>query len=185
VKPLHTPRLVIRNWEDRDRALFHRINSDERVMEFYPFRRNRQQADEVMNQLRAAIDARGFGLAALELARSGETIGYVGLSPVTMPPVIPKEEIEIGWRLAAEHWGQGYASEAASALLRFGFRDLDLEEIISFAVATNLRSIAVMQRIGLRYDENSDFDHPRVPETQPHLRQHVLYRLSREDWRER
>ena len=78
MKPLHTPRLVIRNWEDRDRALFHRINSVERVMEFYPFRRNRQQADEVMNQLRAAIDARGFGLAALELARSGETIAMWG-----------------------------------------------------------------------------------------------------------
>ncbi len=102
-----------------------------------------------------------------------------------MPPVIPGEEIKIGWRLAAEHWGQGYASEAASALLRFGFRDLELEEIISFAVVTNLRSIAVMRQIGLRYDETSDFDHPRVPETLPHLRPHVLYRLTRESWRER
>ena len=185
MKPLHTPRLVIRNWEERDRDLFHHINSDERVMEFYPFRRTRQQADEVMDKLRAAIDAKGFGLAAVELADSGETIGYAGLSPVTMPPVIPTEEIEIGWRLAAGHWGQGYASEAATALLRFGFRDLELEEIISFAVATNIRSIAVMQRIGLRYDGTSDFDHPRVPETLPHLRPHVLYRLTREDWRER
>jgi RimJ/RimL family protein N-acetyltransferase len=185
VKPLHTPRLVIRNWEERDRHLFHRINSDERVMEFFPFRRSRQQADEVMDQLRAAIDARGFGLAAVELADSGETIGYTGLSPVTMPPAIPAEEIEIGWRLAAEYWGKGYASEAASAWLRFGFRDLGLQEIISFAVATNVRSIAVMQRIGLRYDETSDFDHPRVPETQPRLRPHVLYRLTRDDWRER
>jgi RimJ/RimL family protein N-acetyltransferase len=185
MKPLHTPRLVIRNWEERDRELFHHINSDERVMEFFPFRRTRQQADEVMDQLRAAIDARGFGLAAVELANSGETIGYAGLSPVIIPPVIPAEEIEIGWRLAAKHWGQGYASEAASALLRFGFRDLEFEEIISFAVATNVRSIAVMQRIGLRYDEKSDFDHPRVPEAQPHLRPHVLYRLTRQDWRER
>jgi RimJ/RimL family protein N-acetyltransferase len=185
MKPLHTPRLVIRNWQERDRDLFHLINSDDRVMQFFPFRRTRQQADEVMNKLRAAIDARGFGLAAIELAASGEPIGYAGLSPVTMPPVIPTEEIEIGWRLAPGHWGRGYASEAAAALLRLGFRDLGMKEIISFAAATNIRSIAVMQRIGLRYDATSDFDHPRVPETQPHLRPHVLYRLTRDVWRER
>jgi RimJ/RimL family protein N-acetyltransferase len=182
MKPLHTPRLIIRNWQERDRDLFHHINSDERVMQFYPFCRTRQQADEVMDELRAAIDARGFGLTAVELTDSGETIGYVGLSPVTMPPVIPEEKIEIGWRLAAGHWGRGYASEAATALLRFGFRDLGLEEIISFAATANARSIAVMQRIGLRHDELSDFKHPRVPETQPHLRAHVLYRLTRDDW---
>ncbi len=185
MKPLHTPRLVIRNWEERDRGLFHRINSDERVMEFYPFRRTREQADAVMDQLRAAIDTDGYGFAALELAETGETIGFAGLSPVIMPPVIPDETTEIGWRLAPEHWGKGYASEAASALLRFGFRDLKLPEIISFAVADNRRSIAVMQRIGMLHDETCDFDHPRVPDSAPHLKPHVFYRLMREDWRDR
>ncbi len=119
MKPLHTPRLVIRNWQERDRDLFHHINSDERVMQFYPFRRTRQQADEVMDKLRAAINARGFGIAAVELADSGETIGYAGLSPVTMPPVIPTEGGEIGWRLAAGTLGPGIcqrSSHRAAAL---------------------------------------------------------------------
>jgi RimJ/RimL family protein N-acetyltransferase len=185
MKPLHTPRLIIRNWEERDRALFHRINSDDTVMEFYPFRRTREQADAVMDQLRAAIDANGYGFAALEIAETGEAIGFAGLSPVIMPPVIPEETTEIGWRLAPEHWGKGYASEAASALLGFGFRDLKLPEIISFAVAGHRRSIAVMQRIGMLHDPTWDFDHPRVPDDEPHLKPHVFYRLMREDWRER
>ena len=79
---LHTPRLIIRNWEERDRALFHRIKSDDVVMEFYPFRRTREQADAVMDQLQAAIDTNGYGFTALELAETGETIGFAGLSPV-------------------------------------------------------------------------------------------------------
>ena len=78
MKPLHTPRLIIRNWEERDRPLFHRINSDDTVMEFFPFRRTREQADAVMDQLRAAIDANGYGFAALEIAETGEAIGFAG-----------------------------------------------------------------------------------------------------------
>ena len=99
--------------------------------------------------------------------------------------VLPGGTIEIGWRLAPEFWGQGYVTEAAEAWLAYGFETLDLDEIVSFAVAENHRSIAVMKRLGMRADPEADFDHPTVPESHPHLKRHVLYRLSRADWQAR
>lgn len=185
MKALTTERLIIRNWEDRDRDLFFRINSDEKVMEFFPFRRSRAETDEFMGDLRLGIAARGYGFTALELAATSQTIGFAGVNPAGMEPILPAGAIEIGWRLAPEYWGNGYVTEAAEALLAFGFETLDLDEIVSFAVCNNRRSTAVMQRLGMRPDPARDFDHPRVPGTQPHLRRHVFHSLSRADWRER
>ncbi len=109
-------------------------------------------------------------------------IGYVGLWPADFVTGAPM--VEIGWRLARSHWGQGYATEAASEALRFGFTDIGLEEIVSFTVPQNHRSISVMERIGLIRDPAGDFDHPRVdPIAYPHLVSHVFYRLSRDRWR--
>ena len=91
--------------------------------------------------------------------------------------------VEIGWRLAPEFWGNGYATEAGGELLRFGFEELDLAEIVSFAVRQNEPSMAVMHRLGMRHEPAGDFDHPKVPDTHPHLKRHVFYTLSRTDWR--
>ncbi|MDG4879980.1 GNAT family N-acetyltransferase [Mesorhizobium sp. WSM4884] len=182
MKPIRTSRLILRNWEERDRALFHRINSDERVMEFFPFRRDRATADAMMNQFRGWIEEDGYGFAAAEIAATGECIGFVGLLDTDDVPSLPDGTIEIGWRLAPEFWGKGYVTESAKAWLAFGFETLRLEEIVSFAVAENHRSIAVMKRLGMRADPSADFDHPSVPDSHPHLKQHVLYRLPREHW---
>jgi len=89
--------------------------------------------------------------------------------------------VEIGWRLAREHWGLGYASEAARAALRHGFIELELPEIVSYTVPMNVRSRAVMERIGMQRNASEDFDHPVLPEGDP-LRRHVLYRLPRDVW---
>lgn len=180
---LETQRLVIRNWEDRDRDLFHLINSDNEVMRFFPFRRAREQADAMMDRLRANNEARGYGFAALELKASGKAIGFAGLHPDNIPEAQPEPFIEIGWRLAREHWGKGFVTEAGRGLLRFGFEGLGVQEIVSFAVQDNDRSIAVMKRLGFTHDPSCDFDHPRVPDTHPHLKRHVFYRLKREEWR--
>lgn len=185
MKPLETARLLIRNWEDRDRDLFHRINSDERVMRFFPFRRTRAEADAFLDRIRADNAARGYGFAALELKETGATIGFAGLYTDTVVPARPGGAVEIGWRLAPEFWGKGYVTEAGGELLRFGFEELALDEIVSFAVKDNAPSIAVMRRLGMRPEPEGDFDHPRVPDTHPHLKRHVLYTLSRGDWRER
>lgn len=185
MRPLATERLVIRNWENRDRALFHRINSDPEVMRFFPSRRNRAEADSLLDRLSASIADRGYGFTAIEQRETGECLGFAGLSDVDLEPQVAAGSVEIGWRLAPEHWGHGYASEAAGELLRFGFETLGLEEIVSFAVFDNFRSIAVMRRIGMTPDPQRDFDHPRVPDDQPLLKRHVFHCITRAAWRAR
>lgn len=178
MKMLETARLVIRNWEDRDRDLFHEINSDERVMEFFPFRRSRAETDALLDRLRDDIGRNGFGFCALELKVTREAVGFAGLNRTDVVPGLPGA-MEIGWRLAFRHWGNGYATEAARELLAFGFRDLGLERVVSFAVAGNFRSTAVMERLGMIRDATHDFDHPGVPDTRPELSRHVFYRIDR------
>ncbi len=183
MKPIRTKRLILRNWEDRDSDLFFRINSDDRVMEFFPFRRDRAASDALFDRLRDGIAERGYGFAAVEIIATGECIGFVGIADTSLEPFLPAGTVEIGWRLAPEFWGHGYVAEAARAWLAFGFEELGLAEIVSFAVFDNRRSTAVMERIGMRADPAGDFDHPNIPDTHPQLKRHVLYRLSRETWR--
>jgi len=124
--------------------------------------------------------AKGFGFWAVEVPGVADFIGFVGLNqPSFSAPFMPC--VEIGWRLAHEHWGHGYATEAAQVALRFGFLDLALPEIVSFTAIVNERSQRVMQRLGMLHDQAEDFDHPAPPEGD-RLRRHVLYRLSRERW---
>ena len=185
MKPLRTERLILRNWEYRVRDLFHRINDDDRVMEFFPFRRDRAEADAKMDELRAWTTKDGYGFAAAEITATGDCSGFIGLLDTDHVPSLPAGTIEIGWRLAPEFWGKGYVTEAAEAWLAYGFETLGLDEIVSFAVAANRRSTAVMQRLGMSADPSGDFDHPGIPDSHPALKRHVLYRLSRQDWQAR
>lgn len=150
-------------------------------MEFYPIRRTRPESDEMLDRLRAIIQETGMGWAAVTLKETGEPIGFAGLAAVRFKADFAPA-VEIGWRLAPERWGKGYATEAAEALLAHGFQELDLSQIVSFAVCNNRRSIAIMKRIGMTADPSLDFDHPGVPDSHPHLKRHVFYRLSREEW---
>jgi RimJ/RimL family protein N-acetyltransferase len=174
---IQTPRLQLRPWRDEDLAPFAELNADPRVMEFFPRTLDRTESDAMVARIRGHFARHGFGLWAVEVPGVAEFIGFVGLA-------VPRFEahftpcVEIGWRLAREHWGRGYATEAARAVLEFGFRDLALQEIVSFTAATNLRSRAVMERIGMTRSPDDDFDHPALPEGHP-LRPHVLYRASR------
>lgn len=120
------------------------------------------------------IEESGFGLWALEVPGVSPFAGFVGLS-------VPRFEahftpaVEIGWRLAAEYWGRGYATEGARAVLAYGFETLRLDEIVAFTTSTNPASQRVTEKIGMRRDEADDFDHPLLPAESP-LRPHVLYR---------
>jgi len=180
-----TERLTVRNWIEADRDLFHEINSDPEVMAYFPFRRSRAQADELFDRIRGTINETGLGFFALALRQNNQAIGFCGLAHTDLEPLLPKGSVEIGWRLARLFWGKGYVTEAASALLAYGFDQRGLEEIVSFAVGENSRSTAVMKRIGMRPDPARDFDHPRVPESHPHLRRHVLYAVTAAQWRQR
>ncbi|MEM7068024.1 MAG: GNAT family N-acetyltransferase [Pseudomonadota bacterium] len=179
---LETERLIIRNWFEDDRELFYRINSDDQVMEFFPIRRDRMASDKMMDDLRTNIIRDGYGFTAIALKENNQAIGFCGLADATSDNPEQDEEIEIGWRLAPEYWGNGYVTESAQRLLKFGFHDLRLKRIISFAVDTNHRSFAVMERIGMKRDRDGDFDHARVPDSHPHLKRHRTYVISRQDY---
>jgi RimJ/RimL family protein N-acetyltransferase len=179
---LETDRLIIRNWEERDREVFHEVNSDEHVMEYFEFRRSRPEADAIMDQWRSGITDTGYGFTALELKSTGECLGICGVGFVVMTQVFPEGTVEIGWRIAARHWGKGYATESAQALLAEGFAIRGLHEIIAFAVPANTRSTNVMRGIGMTHDPKADFDHPRVTDAVPHLKRHVTYRITKEEW---
>lgn len=176
-----TDRLIIRHWRDGDLEAFHLLNSDERVMEYFPFRRTRQESAETISRFRKIIADEGIGWAAVTSRDSGEVIGLSGLANVHFEAKFTPA-VEIGWRLLPDHWGKGYASEAARALLAHGFRDLGLTDIAAFAVPANVASTAVMDRIGMHAEPEFDFDMPFPMEGYEHLRRHLFYRITREEW---
>ncbi len=174
---LRTPRLRLRPWHNADRAPFARPNADPQVMRFFPSTQGAEQSDRSIAVWTQELDERGFSNWAVERVDNGCFIGFVGLTvPRRALPFMPC--VELGYRLAREHWGQGFATEAGREALRFGFEVLRLDEIVSFTAALNLPSQAVMQRLGMVTDPRDNFDHPALPEGSP-LRPHVLYRLSR------
>lgn len=174
-----TPRLRMRQWRDADREPFAALNADPAVMEFFAGVESRESSDASIEAWQSQLAARGWSNWALELRASGEFLGFTGLSvPRRVLPFSPC--VEVGWRLARRHWGQGYATEAARAALEVGFARLALPEIVSFTAVGNRRSRAVMERIGLR-DTHRSFDYPAFPDGHP-LRRHCLYRLTREEW---
>jgi len=179
---LETPRLVLGDWLDTDRDLFREINADPKVMEFFPFRRSHEEADAFLVKLNGMINDNGMGFYAVELKALHQPIGFCGLSYANMPSIFPEQTVEIGWRLAARFWGKGYATEAARALLQFAFREKKIDAVVSFAVAENHRSTAVMRRLGMHRVPSLDFDHPRVPDTHPHLKAHVVYAITSDEW---
>jgi RimJ/RimL family protein N-acetyltransferase len=176
-----TERLRLRQWRPSDYEPFAQVNADPRVMEFFPSTLGPEESNAAADRWQAQIVERGWGLWAVEVISSQQLIGFVGLqAPVAPLPFAPC--VEVGWRLAYEHWGKGYATEGARAALRVGFEQLQLAEIVSFTSVNNVRSRAVMERLHMRRAE-ATFEHPSVPEGSS-LREHCLYRLTYEQWRE-
>ena len=180
VPRVETERLVLREFLERDRAPFAALNADARVMEHFPSALTREESDELVDRIGQRWAEDGLGLWAVERREGGAFLGFTGLAPPRFEAVFTPC-VEVGWRLATEAWGHGYATEAARAALAFGFEVRGLSEILSWTVPANLRSRAVMARIGMTHDPADDFDHPNIAVGSP-LRRHVLYRLSRERW---
>lgn len=177
---LESARLLMRQWQDEDLPAFAAMCADPQVMRYFPAPLSRLESASMIGRVRGHFAEHGFGLWALERKDSGEFIGFTGLGVVGFDaPFTPA--VEIGWRLAKEHWGLGYASEAAWTTLRCGFDRLALKEIVSFTAQSNLPSEKVMQAIGMRHAPEDDFDHPKLAVDHP-LRRHVLYRITREQW---
>ena len=174
---LTTKRLRLRHWRDADADPFAAMNAHPEVMRHFPAPMGRGDSDALLQRISGELDARGWGLWALEEREGGGLLGFTGLSPVPFEaPFTPA--VEIGWRLARPQWGRGLAAEAARASLAFAFGELALAEVVAFTAVGNERSRAVMRRLAMTHDPADDFEHPLIPEGH-RLRPHVLYRVRR------
>jgi RimJ/RimL family protein N-acetyltransferase len=179
---IETERMVLRAWQMSDREEFARLNSDVRVMEFMPASLSSAESDLFLDRIEHHFLKYGFGLYAVDLREPRQFIGTVGLMVPTFKAHFTPS-VEIGWRLSADCWGRGLATEGAKAVVQHAFESLKLESLVSFTVPANARSRRVMEKIGMTRDPADDFDHPNLPEGHP-LRPHVLYRLRRAVWQQ-
>ncbi|MGA9367336.1 MAG: GNAT family N-acetyltransferase [Steroidobacteraceae bacterium] len=174
---LTTPRLRLRPWRPEDLPHFAALNADPRVMEHFPRVLTPEESNRQAVTIVEYVARHGFGFWAVEVTGVADFVGFVGLSTPTFEAHFTPC-VEIGWRLAFEHWGRGYATVAARAALDCGFQRFGLEEIVAFTVAANWRSVRVMEQLGMTRSPAEDFDHPRLPPGHP-LRRHILYRVQR------
>lgn len=173
---LETERLLLRPWQASDYPAFAKLNADSTVMEFFPVCLSRQESDALALRFQTLIEQQGWGFWAVELKATHAFIGMLGLNAVN--PNLPfNPATEIGWRLHPAYWGQGLATEAARATLKFGFEQLQLDEIVAFTALQNQRSQALMERLGMQCDAVS-FKHPALAKDH-RLAEHCLYRLNR------
>jgi len=175
---IETPRLMIRPWKDSDIPEFAQMNQDPDVMEFFPSCSTPEESKSLVEFCKAHMVKHGFGPFAVEIKKTHEFIGFVGLSyPDFDAPFMPA--VEIGWRIAKKHWNQGYATEAARFVLHEAFEKFNLKEVVSFTAMPNKKSMRIMEKIGMVRDLKDDFDHPKLDKDH-WLCRHVLYRMTKE-----
>ena len=173
---IETKRLILRTWDNDDINDYYLLNQDPKVVEFLLKMSSIEQAKEFIENMNHQFHIYGYTVFAVEEKESGELIGFTGLnSPKWSTSFTPC--VEIGWRLSSKFWGKGYATEAARAVLDYGFKECALDEILAWTVPANIRSISVMKKIGMEHDINGDFNHPEVPEGHKLLK-HILYRIK-------
>ena len=171
---IETERLMLRRWRDADREPLAEIHADADVMEWFGMGAlSAEQSGAFIDRQEAQFEALGYGLFAIERRADARLIGFLGLSPIHHPPPAP-QGVEFVWGLARSAWGAGFASEGARAVMADGFERLKLREILAYTSQGNLRSQAVMRRIGLHRRPDLDFDHPALADDHP-LRPHAVF----------
>lgn len=180
---VRTKRLILRPWQESDLGPFAQLNADPRVREYFPGILSREESDASVKLMSNHIEKCGWGFWAASLIETGEFIGMIGLEDVYFKAHFTPA-VEIGWRLAFDYWGKGYATEGAQAAFQYGFDHLKLHEIVSFTAVQNMRSRRIMEKIGMHHDPKDDFDHPKLSENH-WLKRHVLYRLGASEWQQR
>jgi RimJ/RimL family protein N-acetyltransferase len=176
---IETERLRLRPWRETDRPAWREMMADPEVADWLGGVRSPADNDAAFNRWREGIAANGYGMWAAERRTDGVVIGSVGVRRILEVWNHPfSGEVEVGWRLARNAWGAGYASEGAAAALAWGFAKLALDRIVAFTAHSNARSEAVMRRIGMRRRPDLDFDHPNLAPDHA-LRQHIVYVAER------
>jgi RimJ/RimL family protein N-acetyltransferase len=172
---LETARLRLRSWRDADVEPWVEMCADLRVMEFFPSTIARAQAEAMAGRMRAGLERDGYGWWPIEVKGGTAFAGVILLQEIPFEAHFTPA-MEVGWWLAFESWGHGYATEGARAALGYAFEELHRAEIVAITTPVNVRSQRVMQRLGMTRDPNEDFENPRVAAGHP-LRTHVLYRV--------
>jgi RimJ/RimL family protein N-acetyltransferase len=175
---IRTERLLLRPWQPKDFAPYAAMNADPRVRRFFPGILTSEESDAELATFQARFAKEGFGMLAAEFIETGQFAGILGLQ--TMPYAIaglPQPAVEIGWRLACEFWGRGLATEGARAVVDYAFTQLRLPSVVAVTTVTNQPSRHVMEKLGMRYRPELDFEHPRVPAGH-RFRPHVVYALD-------
>lgn len=186
ISRVETKRLTLRQWQSSDYAIFAEMNADPIVMRYFPKLLSKETSDIIANKCQQLIIDNGWGFWAVSVKDAAKNnspfIGMVGLnkihSDMTFAP-----GVEIGWRLHKDYWGQGYATEAARAALRFAFTELALDEVVAFTAVINEHSQLIMQRIGMT-DTHQDFEHPML-DSQHCLAKQVLYKITKQQWQQK
>ena len=178
---LYTPRLHLRCLEKTDLPALSTLCADPMVMRYFPKPLNDQESEAFASKIRTLYQKQGWGICAVEKRDNGEFIGIVGLIQSTGQGFpLGHPFVEMTWRIRSEYWRQGFAFEAASACLDYGFTQLNLDALYAFTAKINGPSICVMEKLKM-HNTHLDFDHPRLDPTSPLLR-HCLYRLRFEEW---
>jgi RimJ/RimL family protein N-acetyltransferase len=175
---LETTRLILRRWEEADRAPFIAMNADPVVMRFFAAPFTTEQSNETIDRYLAAFDREGFSFFAAILRDSGAFAGTIGLQTMRdVIPNLPQPAVEIGWRLTQSSQGKGFATEGARTIVDFAFNNLGLKEVVAITALPNRASRHVMEKLGMTHRPELDFDHPRVPAGHQYQR-HTLYSLQ-------
>ena len=177
---IETKRLILRTWKTEDANPYYQINQDPKVIEFLRGPLALSQISDFISAVNMHQEKHGYTLWAVELKEAHALIGFTGLNYTDWRSHFTPA-VEIGWRLGSQYWGKGYATEGAKACLDYGFQQCNLKEIVSFTVPANIRSIGVMEKIGLKRDLNGNFVHPKLSATHP-LSKHILYRLTADEY---
>lgn len=186
ISRVETKRLTLRQWQSSDYAIFAEMNADPIVMRYFPKLLSKETSDIIANKCQQLMRDNGWGFWAVSVKDAAKNnspfIGMVGLNNIH-PDMPFAPGVEIGWRLHKDYWGQGYATEAARAALRFAFSELALDEVVAFTAVINEHSQLIMQRIGMT-DTHQDFEHPMLEAEHP-LAKHVLYKITKQQWQKK
>lgn len=180
MKILETDRLILRTWDDDDLRQMLAINQDPKVMEYFPSLQDLEMTKKFIEKVNAHFENHGYSFYATVRKDTNEFIGFIGLLIADFESHFTPAT-EIGWRLSSNHWGKGFATEGAKAVLDYAFRELKISEIVSFTVPQNKASRRVMEKIGLRRSPQNDFNHPKLAKDST-LCKHVLYRLLKDEY---
>lgn len=181
---IETERLILRMWKKEDARSYFQINQDLKVIESLRGPLTMEQVNDFIPAVNRHHAELGYTLWAACLKETDELIGFIGLNYTDFFSKFDSHftpAVEVGWRLGSQYWGKGFATEGACASVEYGFKRCSLKEIVSFTVPANVRSIRVMEKIGLKRDLDGDFAHPKLANNHP-LSQHILYRLSADEY---